>query len=586
MMDAIETLRNLHRGLAAAGHIPGVDATGTDDSTLAVQAFIDAGARVVPLVGTVKTSALTFPQHPVRVEIHGEWILTDTQVLPARVDVVGCSGGEGGQFAIGQRGLIRPPEGKAALVLAGAHGQLLKDFAILDCSAEGIVLDGDGALGALCRMENVSVRAANSPGAVPVRIKSFFWVYMHGCTFMAASDSYPATIDIESSGGAHNNYSYSGLFRVSDTILSHHGIRIANNSPALLQGFRVDRCEYENGLSDLLTIVNAGGGISEVEIVNTNVADPINDVYILRSSGSVRNVTIDASTSVGAIVNPQSGPIVNLRVDVRRVYPYETGTAALPALVEKSAVVTANGRWRGNDVPGLSVFPMPQISLMPPTIGGDISAEMGPDGTLTAFAVGGVPDTYVRLCDSQTEIDVGDWIIVGYWLRGLTTDKSPTGATLAFDGVAGVALDGGTYWVRVAEDDDLLAVRDGAWRRVCRAYKITAVGAAHPYMRLNFQRRAERAVTAYWAPFLALIQAGTVPDHQVTAWARSGIGPSKPGVLSALPHQCLASGRGSTAERPDAAIVGDGAQWFDDVLGRPIWSHGGVWKTACGAVAP
>lgn len=582
-MNAIETLRTLHRGLDSSGIILGVDTTGADDSTEAVQAFIDAGARVVPLVGTVKTSALTFPQHPVRVEIHGEWILTDTQVLPARVDVVGCSGGEGGQFAIGQRGLIRPPEGKAALVLAGAHGQLLKDFAILDCSAEGIVLDGDGALGALCRMENVSVRAANNPAAVPLRIKSFFWVYIHGCTFMATADGYPATIDIRSAGGAHNNYSYSGFIRLSETIFSHHGVRVENNSSALLQGFRVERCEYENGLSDFFTVADAGGGITDIEIIDTNIADPINDVYILRSSGDVRNVTIDCSTSVGAIIHPQSAPIVNLRVDVRRLYTYEVGTAALPALMEKGAIITANGRHQGNDSPGLVGSPVPQIPLLTPTVGGDVSTEVAPDGTLTAFAVGGVPDTYVRLCDSQTEIDVGDWIIVGYWLRGLTTDKSPTGATLAFDGVAGVALDGGTYWVRVAEDDDLLAVRDGAWRRVCRAYKVTAVGASHPYMRLNFQRRAERAVTAYWAPFLAHIQAGTVPDHQATAWARSqAIGPSRPGVLAALPHQCLVSGRGPTSERPDAAAVGDGAQWYDATLDLPLWSNGAIWRTACG----
>lgn len=43
------------------------------------------------------------------------------------------------------------------------------------------------------------------------------------------------------------------------------------------------------------------------------------------------------------------------------------------------------------------------------------------------------------------------------------------------------------------------------------------------------------------------------------------------------------TGRGATASRPAAATVGSGASFFDETLGKPIWSTGSAWVDATGA---
>jgi hypothetical protein len=40
---------------------------------------------------------------------------------------------------------------------------------------------------------------------------------------------------------------------------------------------------------------------------------------------------------------------------------------------------------------------------------------------------------------------------------------------------------------------------------------------------------------------------------------------------------------GTTAQRPSSSLVGQGSQYFDTTLGKPIWSAGASWKDATGA---
>lgn len=42
--------------------------------------------------------------------------------------------------------------------------------------------------------------------------------------------------------------------------------------------------------------------------------------------------------------------------------------------------------------------------------------------------------------------------------------------------------------------------------------------------------------------------------------------------------------RGTTAQRPTAASVGDGAQYYDTTTNMPIWSDGAAWRNALGVV--
>lgn len=54
-------------------------------------------------------------------------------------------------------------------------------------------------------------------------------------------------------------------------------------------------------------------------------------------------------------------------------------------------------------------------------------------------------------------------------------------------------------------------------------------------------------------------------------------------VLGVGADDCLRTGRAVTGSRPAAATVGQGAQFFDTTLNKPIWSTGSVWVDATGA---
>ena len=55
-------------------------------------------------------------------------------------------------------------------------------------------------------------------------------------------------------------------------------------------------------------------------------------------------------------------------------------------------------------------------------------------------------------------------------------------------------------------------------------------------------------------------------------------------VLETGTDDCLKVGRNTTANRPNAVTVGDGAQFYDTTLNKPIWSDGTNWRDAAGAV--
>lgn len=58
---------------------------------------------------------------------------------------------------------------------------------------------------------------------------------------------------------------------------------------------------------------------------------------------------------------------------------------------------------------------------------------------------------------------------------------------------------------------------------------------------------------------------------------------SAAGVLSMGAAQSFRTGRNVTGSRPSASAVGQGAQFFDTTLNKPIWSTGSAWVDATGA---
>jgi len=53
-------------------------------------------------------------------------------------------------------------------------------------------------------------------------------------------------------------------------------------------------------------------------------------------------------------------------------------------------------------------------------------------------------------------------------------------------------------------------------------------------------------------------------------------------VLQLATDDCFKTGLNTTANRPSAASVGAGSQFYDTTLSKPIWSDGAVWRDAAG----
>lgn len=84
---------------------------------------------------------------------------------------------------------------------------------------------------------------------------------------------------------------------------------------------------------------------------------------------------------------------------------------------------------------------------------------------------------------------------------------------------------------------------------------------------------------------------GFMAVMNITSGANTGFNFSTTGSLSMLFDSSQLSiptsgtfltGRGATGSRPSASTVGDGAQWYDQTLNKPIWSDGTVWRDAAG----
>jgi hypothetical protein len=47
---------------------------------------------------------------------------------------------------------------------------------------------------------------------------------------------------------------------------------------------------------------------------------------------------------------------------------------------------------------------------------------------------------------------------------------------------------------------------------------------------------------------------------------------------------CLRTGRAATGFRPSASAAGEGSQFYDQTLHKPIWSDGTNWRDSAGTV--
>lgn len=77
---------------------------------------------------------------------------------------------------------------------------------------------------------------------------------------------------------------------------------------------------------------------------------------------------------------------------------------------------------------------------------------------------------------------------------------------------------------------------------------------------------------------------GTIAFSSGTEAAETQISRVAANVLGLGADDCLRTGRNVTSRRPNATAVGQGAQFFDTALNKPIWSNGSNWRDATGRI--
>lgn len=578
----------------AATQIPGIDITGATSSTDAVQAYLDAmpiEGGVVPLAGEkIRLGALTFlPDRPYTLLVSGELALDDTLVLPGLVDIIGYSGQRGAQWSPGQKGRITYGGTDAAIRVKGVNGTLLRNLAFPDLDATAIHVDSSEEMTAVVNIEDVDATClVGSATALPMRLSSCYWINIRGGSLIARDGSAEASILIED-GPGYGSGAYSGLIRVKGTRFNKYGVRlnVAPGSTYFNYSFDLREIEFENAEDHFLSIDNQGGSyVSGIRLANITLPDTTGSYAVLHLKGRVRDVTIDSPSIASKLISDDSDRIDGLQVNGSELFPYGTGIPAFPerqtgGVVQMSGVPVYAQPMQPGATP---LAPLPLLSPFATGAGGAIAPDLAPDGTMTATRLSGPADGFVQIHDAQLGLDDGDWLIFAHWIRGCEPGTRMADFLLSLDGSVGAELDGGFPLVSITQGEAQFGLTDAVWRFSSTAHKVTASGAADPYVRLRLTRTAWSGETAFWAPAVCLVKASLgASGQQVISWARSlSTGGSRPGTVSILPHQCLVSGRGPTAERPDAAAVGEGAQWYDVTLDLPLWSNGAIWRTACG----
>lgn len=163
--------------------------------------------------------------------------------------------------------------------------------------------------------------------------------------------------------------------------------------------------------------------------------------------------------------------------------------------------------------------------------------------------------------------DIDGVIGVNMWWASWRPDPSTLGRQIRSDATVAASSLNDFEWTKVfvpATSSSVLSVRMVAPERgesTIWFSGIEILTSAQPYMRGEF-------VTSGGSMWESMIDNnGTVPGAAGAAWERAIV---------------LPPNSGTTAQRPDAVVAGEGFPYYDTTLSKPIWSNGTGWTDATG----
>jgi hypothetical protein len=550
----------------------GAVGNGVNDDTKAIQTAITSLGNtggVLQLYGDFKIGNLEFPFRApyILFDLNGKLILTTTLVLPDSVAIWGQGGGNINQFQLGSTAEIVPPPGNIDTIrFVGSASHEMRNISIRGPAGVGLHFDGASALGALARLDNVSVVARpNTPTSLPLLIDGFFWIWMEHCSFLSQPDSYPASIRITNTNPAFPN---AGLLHLKDTQIAGHGIQLGSQVPANSIGnFSIEKVVYESGLDSFLRIDTTYAPASGIDLETVEIADAVSVPYVIEGNPGavIRDVSIRNSPGLqGPYANV---PIYGLRLEGGRMYDYTGGWQIGGSQKSYSANMfgVIDAEWAGqgaNMSPSLVPFGTLNVAqdvTQWNTLPGSATVSTGvraPDGSLTAAQLTASAPAYRQIYRAVPGLSAGDWILAGFWVKAESPAAPPSMDSRVCLNPGSSKFDNQTSCFGVTND---LARRIGApWTPVMASAKIAALSAGSE---LIFSLVVDGAhPTSFWMPFMVRIPAGTMTDAEVIRYARflrnfpSNM-PSGGGIIALYPHQKLDWGGDTGLARDSAGVL-------------------------------
>jgi hypothetical protein len=556
-------------------------------------------ARAVSVQGdfAYTPSAITWPSNTV-FEVTGILRPQDGIILNSYQSIIGKGGAPATvQFSrSGACQIVAPPNGDPVISIRGSANHVVKGVVIDGCTV-GIVAGGGsmGSLNALMKLEDVSV-LSTQPGGIALSIDNVFWLWSTNCVF-ATTETALLAIKIDNTTRVNGQV---GLIYFRDLITSGRGVRMV--SPTTLATGEMTGAVFidwhHENLPDGDTVLDCRNVTQHVSVEGYGNSDPLGFSYDFDTSGC-RNFMLRRTGQVRFKSLPTDGII-----DGAAAFDYTNKTTEIGT--EKGRIVgtfrgALSGRYmaRGHMTmmaPGIGT----PVNITVPTgaLSGDITVASGaiaPDGSSSAYLI--TPTTPVAtgvrigsdISLSPRAVGAGDFLVLYAMVK--STDRTSgihTGGggaiNLGLVGATIIPISGGgrssTEATPIGPDH---AIADDGWMPAVCAMQSTAGGTYTPLVSLLL--RGGCAGFYLWRPSLRVIPASagfSITDIHRLMQSFGAMHTAQNGTMAVMDHQPFRTGLAATASRPAASAAGQGAQFFDTTLNKPIWSDGTNWRDAAG----